>query len=92
MDLKIRDPAPPFRLKDETGEWRQLSEFKGKKVALYFYPKDNTPGCTSQACRFRDGYDSLQAAGIVVLGISYDSPESHRQFKENIVCPSFIKR
>jgi len=82
MDLKIGDPAPSFRLKDETGQWRELSEFKGKKIALYFYPKDNTPGCTSQACSFRDGYDTLQAAGIVVLGISYDSPESHRQFKE----------
>lgn len=82
MDLKIGDPAPSFRLKDETGQWRELSEFSGKKVAIYFYPKDNTPGCTSQACSFRDGYDSLQAAGIVVLGISYDSPESHRRFKE----------
>ena len=82
MDLKIGDPAPGFSLPDETGKLRQLSEFKGKKIALYFYPKDNTPGCTSQACSFRDGYQQLQDAGIVVLGVSYDSPESHRQFKE----------
>jgi peroxiredoxin Q/BCP len=82
MDLKIGDPAPGFSLPDETGKLRQLSEFKGKKIALYFYPKDNTRGCTSQACSFRDGYQQLQDAGIVVLGVSYDSPESHRQFKE----------
>ena len=82
MDLKIGDPAPDFSLQDETGKLRQLSKFKGKKVALYFYPKDNTRGCTSQACSFRDGYQQLQENGITVLGISYDSPESHRQFKE----------
>lgn len=82
MDLKIGDPAPGFSLLDETGKLRQLSEFKGKKIALYFYPKDNSRGCTSQACSFRDGYQQLQENGITVLGLSYDSPESHRQFKE----------
>jgi peroxiredoxin Q/BCP len=82
MDLKVGDPAPDFSLKDESGKLWQLSEFKGKKVTLYFYPRDNTPGCTSQACSFRDGYQQLQEAGIVVLGVSYDSPESHRKFKE----------
>jgi peroxiredoxin Q/BCP len=80
--LKVGDKAPDFALKDETGTIRTLAEFKDKNVALYFYPKDQTPGCTAQACSLRDGFSDLKNAGIVVLGISYDSPESHRKFKE----------
>nr|HAD51153.1 thioredoxin-dependent thiol peroxidase [Algoriphagus sp.] len=64
----------------ETGETIKLSDFKGKKVILYFYPKDNTPGCTAQACNLRDNYEALQKAGYVVLGISSDSEKSHQKF------------
>lgn len=80
--LQIGDAAPDFSLKDETGTVRKLSEFRGKNVAVYFYPKDQTPGCTAQACSIRDGFTDLKEADIYVLGISYDSPESHRRFKE----------
>lgn len=73
--------APDFSLPDDQGVMRSLSEFKGKKVALYFYPKDETSGCTSQACSIRDGYKTLSDQGIVILGVSFDSVESHRKFK-----------
>lgn len=87
MPLKVGDLAPDFQLKDETGKMRTLAEFRGKKVVLYFYPKDNTPGCTKEACSFRDGYSILQEAGIVILGVSFDSPESHRKFKDKYKLP-----
>jgi len=87
LSLKIGDLAPDFKLKDENGTFRSLNEFQGKKIALYFYPKDDTPGCTKQACSLRDAYDDLQKANIIILGISYDSPESHRTFKEKYDLP-----
>ncbi|KXK32744.1 MAG: alkyl hydroperoxide reductase [Candidatus Brocadia sinica] len=90
MPVKVGDPAPDFQVKDDTGKMRTLSEFRGKKVALYFYPKDNTPGCTKEACSFRDGYSALQEAGIVILGVSFDSPESHRKFKEKQNLPFIL--
>jgi len=74
--------APDFTLPDETGTERTLSAFRGQKVALYFYPKDDTPGCTAQACNMRDEYASLRDANIQILGVSYDSPASHQKFKE----------
>ena len=80
MTLKVGDPAPVFELPDENGNIRTLQEFKGKKVVLYFYPKDNSLVCTRQACNLRDGYQELQELGIVILGVSYDSPESHKNF------------
>ena len=80
--LHIGDMAPDFSLIDETGTTRKLSDFRGQNIALYFYPKDETPGCTAEACSIRDGLADLKNAGITVLGISYDSPESHRAFKE----------
>jgi len=82
MNLKIGDIAADFQLPDDSGQLRSLKEFRGQKVALYFYPKNNTLGCTKQACSLRDGYQELRDAGIVILGISYDSPDSHRQFKK----------
>jgi thioredoxin-dependent peroxiredoxin len=82
MPVNVGDSAPDFQLKDETGKMRTLAEFRGKKVVLYFYPKDNTPGCTKEACSFRDGYSILREAGIVILGVSFDSLGSHRKFKE----------
>lgn len=80
--LQIGDMAPDFSLHDETKTIRTLSEFRGQNIALYWYPKDQTPGCTAQACSLRDGFTDLKKAGITVLGISYDSPESHKGFKE----------
>ena len=80
MSLKIGDPAPAFELPDENGDIRTLGEFKGKKLVLYFYPKDNSLMCTRQACHLRNNYGKLQEKGIVILGVSYDSPESHKYF------------
>ncbi|WP_144604744.1 thioredoxin-dependent thiol peroxidase [Algoriphagus algorifonticola] len=80
MSLEVGQKAPDFEAKIETGETIKLSDFKGKKVILYFYPKDNTPGCTAQACNLRDNYEALQKAGYVVLGISSDSEKSHQKF------------
>ena len=74
--------APDFTLKDDTGETVKLSGLTGRKVVLYFYPKDDTPGCTKEACSFRDGFKEIQKMGAIVLGVSPDSVESHRKFKE----------
>lgn len=90
VPVKVGDPAPDFEAKDDAGKLRTLSEFRGKKVVLYFYPKDNTPGCTKEACSFRDGYSTLQEAGIVILGVSFDSPESHRKFREKHKLPFIL--
>ncbi len=82
MALEIGEKAPDFEAKDQDGNKVKLSEFQGKKVVLYFYPKDNTPGCTAQACNLRDNYDALLKAGYIVLGISSDSEKSHQKFIE----------
>jgi peroxiredoxin Q/BCP len=87
MNLKIDDLAPDFQLLDDSGKKRSLQEFRGNKVALFFYPKNDTPACTRQACSLRDGYQDLLKENIVILGISYDSPESHRKFKEKYDLP-----
>ncbi|SFO44014.1 peroxiredoxin Q/BCP [Algoriphagus ornithinivorans] len=87
MSLEVGQKAPDFEAKIETGETIKLSDFKGKKVILYFYPKDNTPGCTAQACNLRDNYEALQKAGYVVLGISSDSEKSHQKFIEKQSLP-----
>jgi len=82
MSLNIGDQAPDFETKDQHGDTVKLSDFKGKKVVVYFYPKDNTPGCTTQACNLRDNYEAFQKAGYVILGISSDSIRSHQKFAE----------
>jgi peroxiredoxin Q/BCP len=82
MALQIGDKAPDFKLKSTDGTDVKLSAFKGKKVVLFFYPEDDTPGCTKQACGFRDNYAGITKAGAVVFGISPDSIESHLKFKE----------
>jgi len=79
--LKENDLAPDFTLPDETGIEHNLSEFKGKTIVLYFYPKDDTPGCTKEACSFRDNFSQLTSQGAIVIGISKDSPKSHEKFK-----------
>jgi len=76
------EKAPAFKLADENGKPVSLSDFKGKQVVLYFYPKDATPGCTTEACDFRDNLNRIAKTGAVVLGVSADSAESHRKFKE----------
>ena len=75
-------PAPDFELQSDTGETVKLSDLRGKPVVLYFYPKDDTPGCTTQACGIRDAYGEFERAGAVVLGVSPDSEASHVKFKE----------
>lgn len=80
--LNTGDKAPEFSFKDQNGKQISLEELKGKKIILYFYPKDNTPGCTAEACSLRDGYDNLLDAGFVVLGVSPDSEKSHQNFSK----------
>jgi thioredoxin-dependent peroxiredoxin len=79
--------APGFTLPSDTGEDVSLESFRGKPVVLYFYPKDDTPGCTAQACGIRDAWGELQAAGAVVLGVSPDSPRSHAKFRDKYDLP-----
>jgi peroxiredoxin Q/BCP len=77
---KTGQPAPDFALKDQDGTVVRLSDFKGKPLVLYFYPKDDTPGCTAEACTFRDSFEVFSDAGAAVAGVSSDSPESHKRF------------
>ena len=79
--------APEFSLPDQNGQMHSLSDYKGKKVILYFYPKDNTSGCTKQACGFAERYPQFQEKGAVVLGISKDSVASHKKFEEKYGLP-----
>lgn len=88
--LPAGSKAPDFTLQDAEGQRHQLSSYLGKKVVLYFYPKNNTPGCTSEACNLRDNFDILKDKGIVILGISYDSPESHKKFIEKHGLPFIL--
>jgi thioredoxin-dependent peroxiredoxin len=80
MPISANQPAPSFNLPDQDGQMRSLEEFRGKPVVLYFYPKDDTPGCTTEACNFRDDYHIYQQHGVVILGISPDSAKSHTKF------------
>lgn len=80
--LKIGDKAPSFVGKDQNGKEMSLEQFRGKKVVLYFYPKDNTPGCTTQACDLRDNYQRFISEGYEIVGVSKDSEKSHQKFIE----------
>ncbi len=88
--LQAGEKAPDFTLKDKNGQDVSLSDFIGKKVVLYFYPKDNTPGCTRQACAFAATFSEFEKKGVVVIGISRDSAESHRRFAEKYSLPFII--
>jgi len=87
MALAVGTDAPAFTAKDTNGNTVSLSDFTGKKVVLYFYPKDDTPGCTKQACSFRDSYADYQNKGMVVLGVSKDDEASHQKFTEKFNLP-----
>ncbi|MDI1322592.1 MAG: thioredoxin-dependent thiol peroxidase [Algoriphagus sp.] len=87
MKLEAGQKAPQFEAKNEKGELIKLSDYLGKKVVLYFYPKDATPGCTAQACDLRDNYDALLKAGYIVLGVSSDDEKSHKKFIEKQSLP-----
>ena len=83
----INEEAPVFELKDSNGNLRKLSDYKGKFLALYFYPKDMTPGCTTQACNIRDNFSKLKKKSIEILGISLDIKDSHKKFTEKYTLP-----
>jgi len=85
--LKEGDNAPDFTAKDQNGKSVSLSDFKGKKVILYFYPKDDTPGCTAEACSFRDNYQSMLSKGFEVIGVSTDNEKSHKKFETKYKLP-----
>ena len=87
MELKVNDAAPAFLLQSNDGSKIALKDLKGKKVVLYFYPKDDTPGCTKEACNFRDGIADLKAAGAIVMGVSPDDVESHEKFRKKFGLP-----
>ena len=87
MPVEENQPAPTFRLPSDTGEAVSLAELRGKPVVLYFYPKDDTPGCTAQACGIRDAWGEFERAGAVVLGVSPDGEASHARFKEKFDLP-----
>ena len=80
-------PAPDFELLDDSGQTRRLSDYRGQTVVLYFYPKDDTPGCTTEACNFRNDYPAYQKAGVTILGVSPDSVQSHVKFKDKFSLP-----
>ena len=85
--LKLGDKAPQFSGRDAQGNPVSLADFKGRKLVLYFYPKDNTPGCTAEACDFRDNYHRFLSQGYAVVGVSKDSEESHKKFSEKYSLP-----
>lgn len=85
--IKIGDKAPDFKGTDQDGKEIKLSDFKGKKLVLYFYPKDNTPGCTAEACNLRDNYHRFEALGYKIIGVSKDNEKSHKSFIEKFSLP-----
>jgi peroxiredoxin Q/BCP len=87
MALQVGDRAPSFEAKDQDGNTVKLYDFQGKKIVIYFYPKDSTPACTAQACSLRDNYDALLHKGFVVLGVSVDDEKSHKKFANKYSLP-----
>ena len=86
--MNINDKAPDFTLQDENGKEVALKALRGKTIILFFYPRADTPGCTIEACEFRDSYKKMQKTGAVLLGISPDTPKAQRNFRTNSLCPS----
>jgi len=87
MPISTGIPAPEFELFDDTNTLRKLSDYRGKNVVLYFYPRDDTPGCTTEACNFRDDYSAYENANVVILGVSPDDVKSHGKFKKKFNLP-----
>lgn len=87
MPISSGIPAPDFELLDDTNTPRKLSDYRGKNIVLYFYPADDTPGCTKEACNFRDDYAAYEKANVAILGVSPDDVTSHAQFKEKFQLP-----
>ncbi len=87
MYLSVGSQAPAFNLLDENGEIHTLKDYVGQHILLYFYPKDDTPGCTTEACNFRDDYSAYEKASVVILGVSPDTPASHKKFKAKYQLP-----
>jgi peroxiredoxin Q/BCP len=87
MPIETKIPAPDFELLDENENLHRLSDYRGQTILVYFYPKDDTPGCTTEACNFRDDYSSYLDAGVVILGISPDTPQMHTKFKTKYDLP-----
>jgi len=87
MPIQAGSPAPEFSLFDEDEQTHHLKDYRGQTVVLYFYPKDDTPGCTTEACNFRDDYSAYQEAGVVILGVSPDTPKKHTKFKAKYELP-----
>ncbi len=87
MTLQVGDPAPEFELLDQDGNPVRLRDFRGRKVVLYFYPKDDTAGCTAEACGIRDEFPRFESAGAVVLGVSPDEPKTHARFRDKYQLP-----
>ena len=88
MSINAGQPAPEFSLADETGTLRRLADYRGQTIVLYFYPKDDTPGCTTEACNFRDDYSVYEKNGVTILGVSPDNPASHAGSSKNSSCLS----
>lgn len=86
-ELKVGDPAPEFTLHDENGKERKMSDYRGKQVVLFFYPADDTPGCTKEVCNFRDDYSAYDGAGVELLGVSPDGSKSHTKFIDKFDLP-----
>ncbi|HJP04812.1 MAG: peroxiredoxin [Chromatiales bacterium] len=86
----VGSPAPDFHLQDQNGEWHSLEQYRGQWVVLYFYPKDDTPGCTKEACAFRDNIFAFEKLNAIVLGVSLDNVESHAEFAEKYSLPFSI--
>ena len=84
---EVGEPAPEFKMQDQNGDWRSLADYRGKWVALYFYPKDDTPGCTTQACAFRDNIFAFRKIDAEIVGISLDDVETHQEFAEKYSLP-----
>ena len=87
MPISSGIPAPDFEMLDDTNTPRKLSDYRGRNVVLYFYPKDDTPGCTKEACNFRDDYSAYEKAGVAILGVSPDSVKLHAKFKQKFQLP-----
>src|SRR5215211_2591846 len=90
MPIRAGIPAPDFELLDDTNVPRRLLDFRGRNVVLYFYPADDTPGCTKEACNFRDDYSAYEQAGVVILGVSPDDVKSHVKFKKKFQLPFLL--